>query len=330
MSCDDGNSCTVDACGGKAGCTHTNSDGAACTDGSVCTVDDTCQKGACIAGKPLSCDDGHVCTTDVCDAKYGCEKGILAGACGDSKLRPYSMLFRYTGESCAASKHSQGDKFVCSGDPKKAAKVRILAYGKGGAYSLDTPFLDVTVALGDNALISAAAANEIRLPSSLILDVVTLDGKVLQHLELHSSCSAPLGNGDQYGSLLLVELLSKNPAVNDAAQNGKACGGDKCATAGTCKNAECYGSKATKCDDKNSCTADSCAPTTGCVHTPATGACDDDDKCTDFDTCTGTSCVGKAKDCDDGDKCTVDSCDKKGKCNHEKQQKCGDKKDDDD
>src|SRR5205085_1823352 len=50
--------------------------------------------------------------------------------------------------------------------------------------------------------------------------------------------------------------------------------GGKC-SGGTCVRA------AVPCDDNNSCTADGCSLTTGCVHTPLTGmTCDDNNACT--------------------------------------------------
>src|SRR6185503_414320 len=46
------------------------------------------------------------------------------------------------------------------------------------------------------------------------------------------------------------------------------------------------------CDDKNSCTTDTCDPVQGCVHTNRTGSCDDGNACTASDTCTNGVCGG--------------------------------------
>lgn len=46
------------------------------------------------------------------------------------------------------------------------------------------------------------------------------------------------------------------------------------------------------CDDGNLCTDDSCAPSQGCVHTPAAAPCDDGSSCTGPDVCQGGSCHG--------------------------------------
>ena len=49
LGCDDGNSCTDDACDPVVGCVHTNST-AACTDGNACTTNDRCTGGTCVGG----------------------------------------------------------------------------------------------------------------------------------------------------------------------------------------------------------------------------------------------------------------------------------------
>jgi hypothetical protein len=96
------------------------------------------------------------------------------------------------------------------------------------------------------------------------------------------------------------------------------------------------------CDDANPCTDDSCDATLGCVNTNNTAPCDDNDLCTENDTCGGGTCGGTPTpaaaacnagngtvcdgleqcnpltgacdpgtplDCDDSNDCTDDSCD---------------------
>ena len=79
--CDDGNSCTIDSCSSSNGfCSYSLSVGA-CEDGNLCSLGDTCDKGACIAGKATDCDDGKPCTTDACDAKTGLCKHTPVANC---------------------------------------------------------------------------------------------------------------------------------------------------------------------------------------------------------------------------------------------------------
>ena len=70
--CDDGAPCTQDACNNSF-CSHVNfATGVACEDGNVCTLDETCKGGQCIIGAIADCNDGDPCTFDVCDNVKGC------------------------------------------------------------------------------------------------------------------------------------------------------------------------------------------------------------------------------------------------------------------
>ena len=64
------------------------------------------------------------------------------------------------------------------------------------------------------------------------------------------------------------------------------------------------------CDDKNTCTIDSCDPKVGCVYSNTIAPCDDGDACTVGETCAKGSCAGASpKNCNDGNDCTDDACD---------------------
>ena len=72
--CDDGNSCTIDACWGlttdpftpPGTCVFAPLSAQPCDDGSACTTGDTCSGGVCLPGAVSSCDDGDACTLDSC------------------------------------------------------------------------------------------------------------------------------------------------------------------------------------------------------------------------------------------------------------------------
>ncbi len=83
-----------------------------------------------------------------------------------------------------------------------------------------------------------------------------------------------------------------------------------------CAEAVCIGGNCTvtsderECNDANPCTADTCDPDLGCVHTADNAAaCDDGDACTANDQCNEAVCTGTAIDCDDASVCTADTCD---------------------
>ncbi|HET9300069.1 MAG TPA: hypothetical protein VFO11_08990 [Candidatus Polarisedimenticolaceae bacterium] len=66
LNCDDGNVCTTDACVSGLQCVHTNNT-APCQDGVACTTGDTCGgDGVCHAGTGPLCDDNNPCTFDTC------------------------------------------------------------------------------------------------------------------------------------------------------------------------------------------------------------------------------------------------------------------------
>jgi len=101
-------------------------------------------------------------------------------------------------------------------------------------------------------------------------------------------------------------------------EDGDLCNGIVGCVAGLCEVApgsvvECVGLNA---DD---CLAPVCEPATGtCLDQPTNQGqlCDDENKCTLDDICSGGQCLGKPVNCEDGDKCTVDACDPATGCMH--------------
>ena len=99
-SCDDGNSCTTDACDPKVGCKFIASGTGACDDGNKCTFNDTCTAGGQCLGGAGKCEDANTCTDDTCDPKMGClfpannlpcdDKNPCTGSdkCGNGQCQP--------------------------------------------------------------------------------------------------------------------------------------------------------------------------------------------------------------------------------------------------
>jgi hypothetical protein len=92
LTCDDGNSCTADACDTARGCTH-----APLPDGTLCPAIDQChgpaqcRAGACDPGPEVQCNDGNSCTDDLCDPQQGCVyppvTGIRRTSCRIDEMR---------------------------------------------------------------------------------------------------------------------------------------------------------------------------------------------------------------------------------------------------
>ncbi len=163
-----------------------------------------------------------------------------------------------------------------------------------------------------------------------------------------TNCSTPPPCFDAAGTCVAGTCVYAKSAANTGCDDGNACtNGDKCDGSGTC-----VPGAATKVDDGNPCTADSCDPTTGNVsNTPVTDGtnCDDGDLCNGVATCTNGTCTNGAAvtcttppiggcygstgtcasltgacsypplasgtSCDDGAACTTnDACDGNGAC----------------
>ena len=86
---------------------------------------------------------------------------------------------------------------------------------------------------------------------------------------------------------------------------------DACTLADNCTEGTCKSGNFKDCDDKVSCTIDSCDQKSGaCLHAAQNGQpCDDGNACTGKDLCVTDTCKGTVLDCDDKNSCTEDSCD---------------------
>ena len=112
---------------------------------------------------------------------------------------------RYDGRDCGATHHSQdSDKVQCDGDSNGETPVQIRASDKedpqddrakvwfSGEVILDTTFD-----------IDAGNADRNKLKAKMWVHISDLNGNLLQTVLFHTSCSQPLNEGDQFGSLIL-------------------------------------------------------------------------------------------------------------------------------
>ena len=291
-SCDDNNVCTKDSCEagkGDKGCGHAPvKDGATCdADGSVCTVGDACQSGTCEAGPAKNCDDKNSCTKDSCDLATGCTQIADNGVpCDDEN--PCTV-----GDVCTATQCKGGKAKVCTST--EFCVVAKCDMTKDGACGFENRKSGTTCDDGN-----ACTSND----------------------------------GCEDGSCLGAKTKcdDTNPCTDDSCDAKKGCvykanvapcdDGDPCTLLDKCIGALCKAGAAKGCDDKESCTVDSCDKSTGkCVFngTPMAGAvCDADGSvCTVGDACKAGKCAaGSAKKCDDSNACTKDGCDTMKGCVH--------------
>ncbi len=276
-ACDDGNPCTTENCDATGGCTTVDNT-APCSDGSVCTSGDTCANGTCVAGSALPCFDGNPCTDDACDPAKGCTFANNSGSCSDSNVCT-------DGDQCAAGQCIPG--LVKNCDDANACTADSCAPGTGCQHLQTSQSCDD----GDACTTGETCANGACGPGK---SVVCNDG---------TPCTA--------------DLCDPTKGCTFTNQAVPCSDGNACTVNDTCLNGVCGAGAAYSCDDNNVCTADSCNPTTGCVNTNTTIACDDNDACTQGDACAGGTCVGgSSQKCDDGNPCTDDSCNKASGCAH--------------
>jgi len=113
--CDDGNSCTDDACDSVGGgCLGTPNNANACSDGNACFTGEHCAAGKCIAGTtPVDCDDSNECTADSCDPNTGCAH--IAKSCSDGDACTADSCDAATG-ACSSVPVSCVDADPCTVD----------------------------------------------------------------------------------------------------------------------------------------------------------------------------------------------------------------------
>jgi len=114
-----------------------------------------------------------------------------------------ALEVQYTGEDCGATNHNQDpSKVECPGIPGFTTPVRILAQVKANPNDNRAKiWFDDQVDLNSTFWIDATNAGETKLKAETHVFIYTSDGAtLLQTLEFHTSCSQPLGEGDQFGA----------------------------------------------------------------------------------------------------------------------------------
>ena len=319
-TCDDGNACTKDTCGGEGGCTHEPLDQGECLDGDACTQGDHCEAGSCV-GDPIICFDDNACTDDGCDHEKGCQYTPNNDPCDDGEACTVN-------DTCKAGDCSPGILVECDdGNPCTDD-----ACGEAGCV-----FTPNSAECDDMNICTSSSVCEAGMclgSGTTACDdgnVCTNDGCDLEQGCIHIPNSAPCDDGDMCsigdvcsegacatgGSMLTCE--DGNPCTDDACDKELGClflandaecdDKNTCTTGDACFEGTCLGVGSLLCDDGNPCTLDTCVPGGGCEHSPAEGACTDGDPCTINDFCENGQCISPATvSCDDGNPCTDEVC----------------------
>jgi hypothetical protein len=119
-------------------------------------------------------------------------------------------VFEYTGGSCADSQNTQGGKTSCTGVLNGDEPVDIVVTKDVTSVFVE-PYQNIFV--GDLVTFTASGSE---LKSELVFSILTaganpqdeLPDDLLQQLNIHTSCSAPLNLGDEFGGMKLVSLTT--------------------------------------------------------------------------------------------------------------------------
>ncbi|MFH1530008.1 MAG: hypothetical protein ABIK09_04630 [Pseudomonadota bacterium] len=333
--CDDDNPCTDEWCDAATGLCENVDNVADCDDADPCTVADECGGGAC-AGTPVSCDcvtdedcdkleDGNVCNgtlycgTDtvpfLCkvdlDSPIDCPEAVGSAApCLDPACDPE------TG-ACGFAEANEG--FPCDdGDPCTIAD----GCEKGECISgIPVNCNDGNPCTDDSCVPGVGCLN-------------TPNGAPCEDGDICTVGDTCIAGECDHGPQIACD--DGNPCTDDVCDSAVGCvhtanegpceDGNLCTEMGVCAAGACTPGKAVTCNDEDVCTDDTCDPTAGCVHTPNTAPCNDNNACTVADICAAGLCGGGgAANCIDGNPCTSDSCDWQSGCvNEPNQQPCDD------
>lgn len=124
---------------------------------------------------------------------------IPPGSCADGK--PKELRFRYMGDSCSEG-HNYQKKGSCTGDPNGAEPVDIVVT-KDSNKVMVSPSKGIMI--GD--LVSFKGVDN-KFKSELKFEI-RQGGRTLQTLNIHTSCSDELAEGDQFGSMFLETYIPR-------------------------------------------------------------------------------------------------------------------------
>src|SRR5262249_32729477 len=298
---------------------------ASCSDGDPCNGVEFCNLGNCQKGVPITCDDGNECNgSEVCDSANGgvCALSPLQQCSQDNPCRVGTcrpdFLCVYTdvqnGTACS-------DNNLCTGpNPTPGSGGGPCPAGLLCDACLNgvctAPLNNVAKNLGceDNNVCDGIMSCDPTTGNSCVQTVPPL---VCNPDATPNPCVAEGVCDPTLGCNPPIEVVSGPTACDDGNMctgpdmcADRVCRGDPSAAAIACAASGTGGMPATcattsgacvvttlNCDDANVCTDDSCDPTAdipalACVHTPNVLPCNDNNMCTDVDTCVGGKCVG--------------------------------------
>ncbi len=322
--CDDGNVCTTDACQdgyynpSNPGCKYTNNNGQECDDGNPCTVGDYCSGGGCVAGTtPYDCNDGNPCTTDYCDSNATSDNPCVHTPIAYNP--PSTVTFCDDGDPCTSTHGDDGT--TCQGEGGST----VCDHCSEGACQSGESVACAMPPAPDNQCYYCDEENSCQRN---MRDVGTPCND-FNACTTGDSCQGNLSRTCTGTPIADVQAFCEdnNPCTVESCDPALGCqhtwladgldcsiDTDPC-TLQHCQSGQCVLKNIRNCDDGELCTTEGCdashagANSNGCWYEFNTVPCDDDNPCTENDTCRDGSCfAGDPCNCDDGNVCTTDLC----------------------
>ncbi len=257
-------------------CSYADIDGIDCdTDASVCTTEE-CQGGACTFKGNLSCDDGKVCTDDDCNPATGCVWTDNSAPCDDGNACTTPDVC--SGGTCG------GTPVDCSTPPDDVCDgATAVHYGIGPCINGTCDWTTTR----ETCMWGCAAGVCAPDPCA---------GVVCDH--------GPGQCREEVGECVNGDCVYDPLTGTDCDLDGSVCTPDKC------DDGICIAEMPLNCDEGNLCEDYWCDPVEGCRRAYNTASCDDNDKCTENDSCLLGACrPGTDKYCGDTNICTDNGCD---------------------
>ena len=290
--CDDGITCTVDACDENNDSCSVTLDDTVCVDAVFCDGDEVCDPPngdpttGCRAALSPACQDGIDCTDDVCDENNdSCTNPVIPSFCDDGLLcTGVEFCSLMTGQCESTGQADCNDNVGCTSD-----------------------FCDTTTDSCVNVPQASTCTDGLFCNGAETCDPVN-------DCQPGTAPNCDDGVACTQDSCDETNDVCAHQTNNSLCDDGQFCNGPEICSA----SSGCIPGEAPICDDQLDCTADSCDEGNDtCVNAPNDNFCDDSLFCNGAEVCDvnaaapGDGCVsGNNVQCvDDGIACTVESCD---------------------
>lgn len=334
VNCNDGISCTVDACDEVVDqCTH-SADHPSCNNGLFCDGAEVCNPAAgCQAGPPIDCGDGVGCTMDSCDEAIDqCVHAPNSAACDNGAFCDGAETCHAVNDCQPGTPPACSDGISCTADDCDE-DLDECVHAPNDAVCNDSLYCNGTETCNPSTGCVTGAVVDCNDGVSCTVDACNEASDSCDHTPNPAVCLNSLfcdgtetcdpvldcrPGSDPCAPLSCNENLDQcvTCLIDAQCDNGQFCDGAETCNVGT---GMCVPGTPLVCDDGIGCTADSCNETTdACVNAPNNTLCANGLYCDGVEVCNpATGCEpGTPVVCVDTVDCTVDFCNEaQDRCN---------------